>query len=85
MCTEGDIRLVGGENQYEGTVEICYNGLWGMISDFNWGSSDARVACQQLKLPTDGKKLYLNASLALLSCWSLSPFSVHYTTLYHYN
>ncbi len=54
MCNDDDLRLVGSDNSYEGTVEICRNGVWGMISDFNWGSSDARVVCQQLRLPTDG-------------------------------
>ena len=25
-CSDGDIRLMGGENELEGRVEICYNG-----------------------------------------------------------
>ena len=32
-CTNGDVRLVGGEYENEGTVEVCYNNLWGQISD----------------------------------------------------
>ena len=47
-CTDGSVRLVGGSNQYEGTVEICYSGLWGMIGSLNWGASEAQVTCYQL-------------------------------------
>jgi len=27
-CTYGDVRLVGGSNQYEGRVEVCINDQW---------------------------------------------------------
>ena len=53
-CTEGDIRLTGGGSKHEGTVEICHNQTWGMVSGLGWGEEDARVTCRQLQLPVEG-------------------------------
>ena len=51
-CSDGDMRLVGGSNEYMGRVEICINQVWGTIcsgSRFNrWGVADGRVVCKQL-------------------------------------
>ena len=50
----GDIRLVGGPHNWEGRVEIFWNGIWGTISDADWGMSEAQVVCKQLQLPSEG-------------------------------
>uniref|UniRef100_A0A1X7TYN8 SRCR domain-containing protein n=1 Tax=Amphimedon queenslandica TaxID=400682 RepID=A0A1X7TYN8_AMPQE len=47
-CTTGDVRLVGGVNEYEGRVEICYNQMWGTICDDSWGATEANLVCKQL-------------------------------------
>ena len=52
-CNEGDIRLVDGPTNSEGTLEICSNKLWGIVSDINWGNSAAQVVCRQLGLSTE--------------------------------
>ena len=55
ICENGNIRLVGGANQYEGRVEVCWNEAWGTVCDDYWGTTDAIVACRQLGYSTIGK------------------------------
>ena len=47
-CTNGQLRLVGGSSPLEGRVEICIGGVWGTVTDENWGGPEAKVACRQL-------------------------------------
>ena len=70
-CTDGDIRLTGGSTETEGTVEICHNQTWGMVSGLGWGEEDARVTCRQLQLPVDGiiKEVYNTYKYSCLCCY----------------
>lgn len=53
-CSDGEVRLVDGANEYEGRVEVCINGAWGTVcysaSPYYryWDVTDARVVCRQL-------------------------------------
>ena len=47
-CSNGDVRLIGGESDNEGTIQVCYTNMWGLISDSNWDNNDTRVICRQL-------------------------------------
>ncbi len=48
-CSNGDVRLVGGRDRYEGRVEMCYDKRWGTICHDNLGNKDAVVVCNQLR------------------------------------
>ena len=54
-CTEGDLRLMSGSTQYEGRVEICFNGKWGAVCDDGFDDNGAKVACRELGFDSTGK------------------------------
>lgn len=42
------MRLVGGQDQFEGRVEVCFNNIWGTVCSNRWDTVDATVVCRQL-------------------------------------
>ena len=48
VCNHTDVRLVNGNPPQEGQVEICLNGLWGLVCSNRWDANDAKVVCRQL-------------------------------------
>ena len=55
-CKDGEVRLVGGENEREGRVEICYNRVWGTVCYNGWDEVDANAVCQQLGYGQQGER-----------------------------
>ena len=47
-CEDGDVKLVGGINELEGRVEVCYNNLWVSICHSSWSFQDGNVVCKKL-------------------------------------
>ena len=51
-CSDGDLRLVGGEEINQGRLQVCMNGAWGSVCDSGgvFTTDEAVVACRQLGL-----------------------------------
>ena len=43
-----NIRLVGGSTDYEGRVEVYYDGAWGTVCDDTFNHDAGSVACAEL-------------------------------------
>ena len=50
---------MGGDNEVEGTVEICYDHIWGLISDAGWNDNDAEIVCTQLGYQIESKMVII--------------------------
>ena len=57
-CTDGQVRLMDGDTDVEGRVEICFGRRWGTISGDGWTQTESTVVCNDLGYePTAGTKL----------------------------
>lgn len=59
VCSNGDVRLVGGASALEGRIEVCDDHTWGTVCDDFWSSIDAGVACVQLGYQGSGVTLMI--------------------------
>lgn len=67
---QGDVRLVGGQNQYEGRVEVCDGGEWKTACDRMWLKQEAMVVCRQLNY-SDPSSTHI-ATFCHNNCYSLA-------------
>ena len=88
ICNESSIRLVGGQSEREGTVEVCQNGAWGPICSNQWNAPDAAVVCRQLGHSFDGEPALLTGHVnnsclcAHMNKFKRQCFSQHTYKLY---
>ena len=59
-CSNGAVRLVGGQSTNEGRVEYCYNGGWTQFCEGNFRIEEAIVACRQLGYTNPSKNVQLS-------------------------
>ena len=66
MYVDGDVRLADGATEYEGRVELFYNGQWGTVCDEMINDVAAKVVCKQMNLSLHGIILYWCANFGPL-------------------
>ena len=57
-CSSGDLRLVGGERESEGRVEICVEEFWGTVCDSGWDQKEALVVCREIGFVETGRSAF---------------------------
>ena len=60
---EGAIRLVGGDNETYGRVEVFHASSWGTVCGRSFENTDAKVVCRQLGFYPVGTYVYLYSIL----------------------
>ena len=44
-CINGELRLVEGETEWEGRLEVCFGQRWGTVSNDGWTKVNNQVVC----------------------------------------
>ncbi len=73
-CPDGSIRLIGGDTQYKGAVEVCINGVWSAVCPVGWDVNEANVVCRQLGYTTTGMMIII-IQLKLYFCFTLAVYN----------
>ncbi len=57
---DGDIRLSGGPNEFEGRVEVCIGGVWSRWCGSGVPKTEVSVVCRQLHNSTGEVYTYMS-------------------------
>ena len=58
-CTDFDVQLVDGNIPNEGKVQVCINGVWGLLCSNSVDQNDMRVVCSQIGYSAESKCSYV--------------------------
>ena len=53
-CTDDDVQLVNGPSPNEGTLQICRNGVWGVLCYNRYSLTINQAVCNELGFQTEG-------------------------------
>lgn len=62
FASASNVRLVGGATEYEGRLEVFYNGSWGTVCDDYSNDKLSAVVCQSLGLPWNTSETFCCAA-----------------------
>ena len=52
-CIDGEVRLMEGEFEWEGRLEVCFGQRWGTVSSDGWTETNSQVVCNDLGYDPD--------------------------------
>ena len=74
-CVTGDVRLMDGDNDMEGRVELCIDETWNTVNNRQWSNIESRVVCSQLGFSDKGQ---CTCSIVLYCCNHFITESLQY-------
>ena len=58
-CEEGEVRLIGGPDEFTGAVTVCLNGAVTTVCGDSFDYRDATVLCRQAGFSDRGKTYFI--------------------------
>ena len=47
-CVDGEVRLIEGEFEWEGSLEVCFGQRWGTVGSDGWTQTNSQIVCNDL-------------------------------------
>ena len=47
-CVDGEVRLMEGEFEWDGRLEVCIGKRWGTVSSDGWTQTNNGIVCHDL-------------------------------------